>query len=200
MKVFLQNEEYCRVITVKDSEIDLTHYDDIRDVYTRVEFAGIPVDVSITGDKTDGECPDIDYTAPVKVEAYDEEGDKCYFDCNSPIIQDEHTRELHRITPEELIRQMAQFAVAVMTNPRYIRDFSYCDTGFVSRTEAKHPFIWLVRESGTCICDLVGKQDVSGMLYTMEQYRDRCCLFHFDGLCLRPVTPQAARELLENHK
>ncbi len=198
MKVFLQNDEHCQVITVRDGDIDLEHYDDIWDIYLREEFAGIPIDICITGDKADGERSAIDYASAVRVEAYEKESDTNYFRCLSPIIADEHTRELHPITPEELIRQMAHAALPVMADSPYIRDFAYHHAGYVRRTEARHPFLWLVRENGTALYDLTTKEKTDGFTWTMEHYRDRCCLFHYDGCYLRPILPQTARGMLEN--
>ena len=97
MKLILQNENHCQVLTVPDGEIDLTRNCDIWDVSLRTEFAGIPVDVCVIGDMTRQECPGIDYAAPVAIEAYDKEQDKRYFECHSPIIADEHTRQLFGI-------------------------------------------------------------------------------------------------------
>jgi hypothetical protein len=196
MKVILQNEQYSRVITFKDSDIDLTHDDGIWDMYVRAEFAGIPVDVYITGDLTDGECPGIDYTAPVRVEAYEKESDTNLFECRSPIVQDEYSLDLQPAIPEELIRQMAQIAVPIILDTRFLRDFSLHDSDFVRRTDAKHPFLWLVRENGTSLYDLTRKDSADGFRYTMEQYRDECCLFHYDGGYLRPIMPTAANEIL----
>ncbi|MDR2911841.1 MAG: hypothetical protein LBV38_00855 [Alistipes sp.] len=197
MKVILQNEQYSRVITFKDSDIDLTHYDGIWDMYVRTEFAGIPVDVCITGDLTDGECPGIDYTAPVRVEAYKKESDTNLFECRSPIVQDEYSRELQSATPEELIRQMAQIAVPIILGTRFLRDFSLHDSDFVKRTDAKHPFLWLVRENGTSLYDLTRKDSADGFRYTMEQYRDECYLFHYNGYYLRPIITKDALSMLD---
>ncbi len=197
MKVFLQNNDYCRVVTVKDGDIDLTHYDDIWDVYTQTEFGGKMVDVCITGDMPEGECPAIDYAAPVRVEAYEKESDTTLFSCLSPIVTDEHSRALHPITADELNRQMAQIALPIMAESLYIRDFAYHHAGYVRRTEAKHPFLWLVRADGTALYDLTTKEDSSGFTTWMDMFRDRCCLFHFDGSHLRPILPQTAREMLE---
>jgi len=197
MKVFLQNDELCRVVTVRDGEIDLNHYDRIWDIYTRTEFGGVQVDVCVTGHKTDGERPAIDYDAPVTVEAYDMEGDTSLFECRSPIVQDGYTRELAGITPDELIRQMARIAVPLIPDTRFLRDFSRHDADFVRRTEARNPFLWLVRENGTARYDPARKEDPSGFTTWMDMFPDRCCLFHFDGICLRPVFTQTAREMLE---
>ena len=196
MKIFLQNKDYCRVITVKDGEIDLNHYDDIWDVWLRTEFAGETVDVCITGDKADGESDAIDYTCAVRVEAYGKESDTTLFSCLSPIVTDEHTRTLHPITPDELIRQMAQTALPIMERSLYIRDFAYHHARYVRRTDAKNPFLWLVRENGTYLYDLTTKEDVSGLTVTMDIHHDQCCLFHFDGFHLRPIFPQTARDML----
>jgi hypothetical protein len=182
MKIILQNEQHSQVVTVRDGDIDLEHYDRIWDIYTRVDFAGIQVDVCITGNKTDGECPGIDYTVPVEVETYCKEDDTCYFKCRSPIIKDEYTRELlGPMTPDELIRRMARIAVPMMPDTHFLRDFSYHDAGFVRRTDAARPFLWLVRERGTFVCDLTKREDVPGFLISMEHYRDSCCMFHYDG-------------------
>ena len=197
MKVFLQNDDYCRVVTVKDSEVDLNYYDDIWDVYIQTEFAGVTVDVCITGDKTTAEIPGIDYAAQVLVEAYIKECDKNLFECHSPIISDEHTGEQHCITSIELIRQMAQIALPIMAESQYIRDFAFHDTGYVRRTEAKRPFLWLVRANGTYLFDLTTKEDVTGLTTMMDLYREQFCLYHFDTLYLRPILPQTAREMLE---
>ena len=126
-------------------------------------------------------------------------GDKRYFECHSPIIADEHTRQLFGITPEELIRRMAQIAVEMIPDTRFLQDFSRYDAAFVRRTEAGRPFLWLVRSRGTYLCDLTTREDAPGIVYTMEHYRDECCLFHFDGLYLRPVTVQMARKILDDN-
>jgi hypothetical protein len=196
MKVFLQNDRFCRVITVRDADIDLDHYDDIWDVYTRAEFDGRQVDVCITGDKTTGACTGIDYDAPVRVEAYDMESDTNLFECRSPIVADEHKLPFG-MAPDELIRRMAQVAMPIMAGSPFVRDFAYHDARRVRSTDAESPFLWLVRENGTAFCDLSNNEDARGMLCTMDQYRDQCCLFHYDGCDLRPVLPQTARAMLD---
>ncbi len=148
MKVLLQNDDFCRVVTVKDGEIDLYHYDDIWDIHTRAEFNGVRVDVCVTGNKTDGEPICIDYNAPVTVEAFDKESETRLFECCSPIIADEYSTKMVVVSPDELIRQMAQIAVPLMADSSFVRDFAYIDTEYVRSTDAKHPFLWLVREDG----------------------------------------------------
>ena len=197
MKVFLQNDDYCRVITVKDGEIDLNHYDDIWDIHTCTEFNGEEVDVCITGDKADGESDAIDYTCAVRVEAYREESYETLFSCLSPIIADGYSRKSFVISPDELIRQMAQIAMPLMADSPFVRDFSSIDAEFVRETDTANPFLWLVRENGTSLYDLVAKREVTGFTTTMDMYRDKCCLFFYDGLYLRPIMPQTAREMLE---
>jgi hypothetical protein len=196
MKVFLQNDRFCRVVTVRDGDIDLNHYDDIWDIYTDAEFDGMQVDVCITGDKTSGDRPGIDYNSPVRVEAYDKESDTNYFECRSPIVTDEHKRPFG-MTPDELIRQMAQIALPVMAGSPFIRDFAYHDAKRVRSTDAERPFLWLVRENGTTFCDLSKKEDAPGMLCTMELHPNGCCLFLYDGCHLRPITPKTALDMLE---
>ncbi len=196
MKVFLQNKDYCRVITVKDGEIDLNHYDDIWDVWLRTEFNGEEVDVCITGTKKKGRYSGIDYNAPVTIEAFEKESDTGLFFCQSPIVADEYSAGQVVVKPDVLIRQMAQIAVPLMADTHFVRDFSYIDAEFVRETETAHPFLWLVRENGTSLYDLVAKRDVAGFVSTMEMYRAQYCLFHFDGLYLRPIMPQTAHDML----
>ncbi len=197
MKVLLQNDDCCRVITVKDGEIDLNHYDDIWDIHTCTEFNGEEVDVCITGQKTAGYYSGIDYNAPVTVEALEKEGDKTLFVCRSPIIADEYSAGQVVVKPDVLIRQMAQIAAPLISGSSFLRDFSYHDMEFVRLTDAAHPFLWLVREKGTYIYDLTIKTNVTGFTTTMDMYRDKCCLFFYDGLFLRPIMPHTAREMLE---
>ena len=198
MKVILQNEDHCRVVTVKDSDIDLNRHAPTWVVRTEVDFAGTPVRICITGYKLHSRYDEnIDYTVPATIDVLGEEDSALCLEYRSPLIRDEHTSELFPMTPDELIRRMAQVAVPLIPDPRFLRDFSYHDAAFVRRTGAKHPFLWLVRECGTYLYDLTGNDDASGMQYTMEQYRDKCCMFHYDGCTLKPITPQAAWDMLE---
>jgi len=110
-------------------------------------------------------------------------------------------REAVEISITKLLQQMKSIAAALITS-LYITDFTVHDTNFIRQTNAKTPFIWLVRESGTHIYAMNDAERLRNFLQTLDYYENYSesdfCLFQYDGKKLFPVFPAITRILTEN--
>lgn len=102
------------------------------------------------------------------------------------------------MNPEKLLSEMGAIVSALMRGFR--SDFTEVDTDFIQRTQAEIPFIWLVRECGTNLCELSDMDDLhrfSAVVDYMDSSRNDYCLYYFDGEKLQPTFPGRFRGWLE---
>jgi hypothetical protein len=69
----------------------------------------------------------------------------------------------------ELLQVMEWIATSLVAG-RYITDFTVHDTGFIRRTKAGTPFIWLVYKSGTHIHATDDARDIRSFLEMPDYY------------------------------
>jgi hypothetical protein len=84
----------------------------------------------------------------------------------------------------------------------FITDFTIHDTGFIRRTNAKTPFMWIVYESGTHIYAIDNEKEIRDFLQILDYYEryshKNFCLYRYDGNKLIPVFPSITRLLIES--
>jgi hypothetical protein len=99
-----------------------------------------------------------------------------------------------------LLQSMGKIAKSLITN-QFITDFTIHDTVFIHRTNAKIPFIWLVRDAGTHLYQTDEIKEIQALKsildYYMKYSSSEFCLFKYDGQKLFPVFPKVIREWLE---
>jgi hypothetical protein len=99
-----------------------------------------------------------------------------------------------------LLKKMEKIAKALITN-HFITDCTIHDANFIRRTNAKIPFIRLVRKSGTHLYGTDEKEEVKALKITLDYHiKDsplEICLFKYDGQKLFPVFPAVIREWIE---
>ena len=92
-----------------------------------------------------------------------------------------------------LLQLMELIATSLITS-LFITDFTVHDTGFIHRTKAKIPFIWLVYESGTHLYPLNDRNAIKNLNEIMNLYeiylKKDFCLYRYDGEKLFPVFPK----------
>lgn len=97
---------------------------------------------------------------------------------------------------------MAPIAHALMTG--YLSDFTEYDTEFVHKTQAKQPFIWLVRELGTSLFPIKEPDNLRFALENIEiyarSYKNDFVLYYYDGQHLRPIVPASVRRMIQQDK
>jgi hypothetical protein len=103
---------------------------------------------------------------------------------------------------EELLRLMEWIATSLVTS-LFITDFTVYDTGFIRRTNASEPFIWLVRENGTHLYVTNSAQEIRNFFQTLDYYENHSdsdfCLYRYDGEKLFPVFPKITRILTKSY-
>ena len=101
----------------------------------------------------------------------------------------------------KLLQQMNSIATELITS-LFITDFTVHDTNFIRQTNAKTPFIWFVRESGTHIYAMNDAQGLRNFLQLLDYYENYSesdfCLFRYDGNKLFPAFPNITRILTES--
>ncbi|GHU83911.1 hypothetical protein FACS189415_7340 [Bacteroidia bacterium] len=102
---------------------------------------------------------------------------------------------------KELIRIMGIIASNLISTA-YITDFTIHDVEFIRQTKAKVPFIWLVKESGTSICQMDFTCSIKNLIVRMDHYdsssAESYCLFRCNGSGLYPVFPKVIRRWAES--
>ncbi|WP_303067647.1 hypothetical protein [Alistipes indistinctus] len=102
----------------------------------------------------------------------------------------------------KLLRRMVPIAHALMTG--FQTDFTVHDAEFVCKTQAKQPFIWLVRELGTRLFPIQEPDNLRFALENIEiyarSYKNDFVLYYYDGHCLRPIVPATVRRMIQQDK
>lgn len=97
---------------------------------------------------------------------------------------------------------MAPIVHALMTG--FQTDFSVYDAEFVCKTQAKQPFIWLVRELGTRLFPIQEPDNLRFALENIEiyarSYKNDFVLYYYDGHRLRPIVPATVRRMIQQDK
>jgi hypothetical protein len=107
-----------------------------------------------------------------------------------------------KMDPEELLRLMEWIAAPLVTS-LFLTDFTVRDTGFIRRTNASVPFIWLVRENGTHLYATNDAQEIRNFFQTLDHYENHSssdfCLYRYDGEKLFPIFPKITRIVTKNY-